>query len=132
MARNRKQLAMAIVGVVLLLANTTMAGTTKLPHIRLTAAAASEATAMLSAEDDQRAVLTLAKGDFEILDEAGGVKERRSGWMVRIVNREQFVNEKRTFVDGLEILIPQEHLYHELEGAILGYSHGWLILRTEE
>lgn len=103
-----------------------------LPTVRFTEAAVMQAKVMLSGERDRRAVLTLIKGNFEVLDSSGKVKEKRSGWMLRIVNREQFPDEPRQRISGLEILFPQQHLYSELEGATLDYSNNWWVLNTRK
>jgi hypothetical protein len=52
--------------------------------------------------------------------------------MLRIVNREQFPDEPRQQISGLEILFPQKHLYSELEGATLDFSNDWWVLKTEK
>ena len=103
-----------------------------LPSVKLTEAAVAQAKVMLSAERDSRAVLTLIKGNFEVLDSSGNVKGQRSGWMLRIVNREQFPDEPRKKISGLEILFPQQQLYSELEGATLDFSKNWWVLKTHK
>jgi hypothetical protein len=116
-------------GLIMLLTATGFAETIKtLPTIKLTDAAITQAKSMLSEERDSRAVLALIKGNFEVLDRSGNVEDKRSGWMLRIVNREQFPDEPRQRINGLEILFPQQHLYSELEGGTLDFSNSWWVL----
>ncbi len=120
-------------GPIMLFVGVAFAGNpTHLPAVELTGAAIAQAKAMLIAQRDSRAVLTLIKGSFEVLDSSGGVKEQRSGWMLRIVNREQFPDEPRQQINVLVILFPQKHLYSELAGATLDFSNDWWVLKTEK
>jgi hypothetical protein len=92
------------------------------PEIKLTDEALIKAKAMLVKENDKRAILTLIKGTMTS-------PENRTGWMLQIVNKEQFPNNPRQTIEGLGILIPQQNLYSELNGATLDFSKGWWILK---
>ena len=92
------------------------------PEIKLTNAALSKAKAMLVKENDKRAILTLIKGTLTS-------PENRTGWMLQIVNKEQFPNHPKQIIESLEVLIPQQNLYSELDGATLDFSKDWWILK---
>lgn len=94
----------------------------KYPDIKFTDAALNKAKEMLEKENDKRAVLTLFKG-------AMTSPKYRTGWMLQVVNREQFPNDPRKIIEGLEILIPRQNLYSELDGATLDFSRNWWVLK---
>ncbi len=85
-----------ILGLALLIFSAVFGGeNAELPNVKLTGAAVSEAKNMLSEESDKKAVLAMIKGNYAIFGKYGHIKEKRSGWMLRVVNREQFTNEPK-------------------------------------
>ena len=79
---------------------------------------------MLKEYNDPRATLQLIKGNFQE-DQNGSIIKEKQGWMIMGANKEQFKNEFRVTVEGIEILIPQEQLHSEVNGKIINYTGTW-------
>jgi hypothetical protein len=77
-------------------------------------------------ETDPRAILMLSKGERRI-ERSGDEVDRRSGWMVFAVNREQFSDSKVVTVRGIAILLPQQELYGEVRGSTIDFRDGWWV-----
>ncbi|MBM4208689.1 MAG: hypothetical protein FJ190_12065 [Gammaproteobacteria bacterium] len=65
----------------------------KYPDIKFTDAALNKAKEMLAKENDKRAGLTLFKGIMTS-------PEYRTGWMLQVVNKEQFPNDPRKILEA--------------------------------
>lgn len=100
-------------------------GSLKVAPFVLTERAIKECRSLIDSEDDDRAALLIAKGHHEIELSDGNKYNQKDGWMIFVVNKEQFTDKPKVTVNGLEFIFPQESLYSELNGKSIDYVDEW-------
>lgn len=67
-----------------------------------------------------RAFLTLIKSNFDVIDNSSFVHEQRSGWMLKVVNREQFQDGSKQKSTEFGYSVPPKTFIFRARGHYVG------------
>ena len=97
----------------------------ELPTFSLTDSAYRKCQELLKNENSPKARLIIAKGHYEEENTEGIRHNIKEGWMIFVVNKDQFLGDPIVKVHGLDIIASQSNLYDELNGKTIDYANGW-------